>query len=455
MSVVVSATRDGAGRGDPYASVSEAPAWAALERLDALHPRFAHGTLRDACALPPLAHGAEARRLARRRGRRRRCSISTCERAPPRRRPRRRSRFLGADPRNAETEALTPRASTSTRGGRRRFGVGRYDETRGIYLSPPLRERERAPTSGAPCTSASTSSSRRARPSARRSRASCTCSPTTRAPQDYGPLVILRHARARTARRSSRSTATCREETLAGLARGRRVATGQAIARVGAPPANGDWPPHLHFQLILDLLERDADFPGVALPSQRALWTSLSPDPEPAAADPARRFAAERAAPAETLAARRRAARPEPAAVLPRPLKIVRGFGAQLYDESGPRVPRRLQQRAARRPRPPAGRARGAASSSRCSTPTRATCTTSCCATRERLTAAAARAAARLLLRELRQRGERAGAAAGARAPRGGEDVIVLEHAYHGHTTALVDVSPYKFDGPGGGGRRE
>jgi len=30
------------------------------------------------------------------------------------------------------------------------------------------------------------------------------------------------------------------------------------------------------------------------------------------------------------------------------------------------------------------------------------------------------------------------------------EDVIVLEHAYHGHTSTLIDISPYKFDGPGG-----
>src|SRR5260221_6442460 len=34
------------------------------------------------------------------------------------------------------------------------------------------------------------------------------------------------------------------------------------------------------------------------------------------------------------------------------------------------------------------------------------------------------------------------------------EDVIVLEHAYHGHTSALIDISPYKFDGPGGRGRK-
>src|SRR5439155_9506189 len=30
------------------------------------------------------------------------------------------------------------------------------------------------------------------------------------------------------------------------------------------------------------------------------------------------------------------------------------------------------------------------------------------------------------------------------------EDFIVLEHAYHGHTSTLVDISPYKFNGPGG-----
>jgi 4-aminobutyrate aminotransferase-like enzyme len=41
-----------------------------------------------------------------------------------------------------------------------------------------------------------------------------------------------------------------------------------------------------------------------------------------------------------------------------------------------------------------------------------------------------------------------------ARAHTGREDVIVLEHAYHGNTNALIDISPYKFDGPGGRGRK-
>jgi 4-aminobutyrate aminotransferase-like enzyme/Ser/Thr protein kinase RdoA (MazF antagonist) len=34
------------------------------------------------------------------------------------------------------------------------------------------------------------------------------------------------------------------------------------------------------------------------------------------------------------------------------------------------------------------------------------------------------------------------------------EDIVVLEHAYHGHTNTLIDISPYKFNGPGGSGRK-
>lgn len=39
-----------------------------------------------------------------------------------------------------------------------------------------------------------------------------------------------------------------------------------------------------------------------------------------------------------------------------------------------------------------------------------------------------------------------------ARAHTKARDMIVLEHAYHGNTTTLIDISPYKHDGPGGEG---
>jgi len=40
-----------------------------------------------------------------------------------------------------------------------------------------------------------------------------------------------------------------------------------------------------------------------------------------------------------------------------------------------------------------------------------------------------------------------------ARAHTGHDGVIVVETAYHGNTNALIDISPYKFNGPGGRGR--
>ena len=39
-----------------------------------------------------------------------------------------------------------------------------------------------------------------------------------------------------------------------------------------------------------------------------------------------------------------------------------------------------------------------------------------------------------------------------ARAHTGRRDLVVLEHAYHGNTTTLIDASPYKHAGPGGAG---
>ncbi len=39
-----------------------------------------------------------------------------------------------------------------------------------------------------------------------------------------------------------------------------------------------------------------------------------------------------------------------------------------------------------------------------------------------------------------------------ARAHTGSKEIIVLDHAYHGHSPSLVEISPYKCEGPGGEG---
>ena len=63
------------------------------------------------------------------------------------------------------------------------------------------------------------------------------------------------------------------------LEQGQSIEAGEVIARVGSPPENGNWPPHLHFQLIIDLLNLGTDFPGVALLSEKDIWLTLSPCP--------------------------------------------------------------------------------------------------------------------------------------------------------------------------------
>lgn len=95
---------------------------------------------------------------------------------------------------------------------------------------------------------------------------------------DYGPLVILQHE-TKTGSEFFTLYGHLGMGTLKRLSEGQRVSAGQQIATVGAPPGNGNWPPHLHFQLINDLLDLGADFPGVALKSQRDYWLGLSPSP--------------------------------------------------------------------------------------------------------------------------------------------------------------------------------
>ena len=58
------------------------------------------------------------------------------------------------------------------------------------------------------------------------------------------------------------------------------VEQGSGIGTFGAPHENGQWPPHLHFQIILDLQGRKGDYPGVCRFSEREIYLANSPDPD-------------------------------------------------------------------------------------------------------------------------------------------------------------------------------
>ena len=95
---------------------------------------------------------------------------------------------------------------------------------------------------------------------------------------DYGPMVILRHG-AQSSKEFFTLYGHLGLDTLGHLDEGQMIRAGEQIATIGTPPTNGNWPPHLHFQLINDLLDLGIDFPGVALKSQQEYWLGLSPSP--------------------------------------------------------------------------------------------------------------------------------------------------------------------------------
>lgn len=60
---------------------------------------------------------------------------------------------------------------------------------------------------------------------------------------------------------------------------GKILKKGDEIAKLGNYPENGNWAPHLHFQLLLSLFNYKIDYPGVIYHSQQSIWKSICPDP--------------------------------------------------------------------------------------------------------------------------------------------------------------------------------
>jgi peptidoglycan LD-endopeptidase LytH len=64
------------------------------------------------------------------------------------------------------------------------------------------------------------------------------------------------------------------------LREGDNVKKGDVIAEFGIPFENGQWPPHLHFQIIMDMENWKGDYPGVCAESEREAYLANCPDPD-------------------------------------------------------------------------------------------------------------------------------------------------------------------------------
>lgn len=97
--------------------------------------------------------------------------------------------------------------------------------------------------------------------------------------RDYGPTIVIKHKMENDdyfyTLYGHLSLAS-----LDGLEIGQMIKGGSKFAHLGDKNENGGWPPHLHFQIILDMLEYMGDFPGLCKPSEKEYWTKLCPQPK-------------------------------------------------------------------------------------------------------------------------------------------------------------------------------
>ena len=266
---------------------------------------------------------------------------------------------------------------------------------------------------------------------------------------NYGPTVILAHRAGPDGPAFHTLYGHLSPSCLEALVPGQSVAAGELLGAVGDTDRNGGWTPHLHLQVVLDLLDGTGDFPGVARPSDRDLYAGLCPDPGLLLGAPGR-LSGEPEAIESILERRARSLGPSLSISYEKPLHVVRGFMQHLYDADGQPyldMVNNVPHVGHSNPRVVAATARQMAvlsTNTRYLHPLLEEYAEALAATFPRPLSACFFVNSGSEANELALRL--------ARVATGRKGTVVVDVGYHGNTTTLIDVSPYKHDGRGGRG---
>ena len=268
--------------------------------------------------------------------------------------------------------------------------------------------------------------------------------------KEYGGLVVLKHQEDTLTFYTLYGHLTVASALQHKL--GDRIIKGECVAHLADYPENGNWAPHLHFQLMLSLFDYTVDFPGVTYHSQLSVWKSVCPDPNLLF----------------KLEALREVTTPSNDALIDyrkqhlgkslslhyeTPIKMVRGSGQYLIDQNGRKYLDTVNNVAhvghEHYDVVKAGQEQ------------LALLNTNSRYLHDRINTLAEELIAtlppELSVLHFVNSGSEANELAirMAKAHTGERDMIVSEAGYHGNTNACVDISSYKFDGKGGNGAPE
>ena len=329
QSVCIASLRRHHGDTDPYHLISEADAWNTLSLLAAIPRKISSGTLRQACGLEACSQSAQLQKWLASEDFEDVIAVPENPNA------------LGILDLSISSPDLTGRDSDDTADFSNRvfqkmrsdgltLGIGRFMEPRGFYLADQFEGRSGDPRERRtihlgidvfqePGTEIHAPLAGRVH--------------TVRENKnrlDYGPTLILEH--------SAPSGlfwtlyGHLEKASVENLKTGDSIDAGQPIARIGTYPENGDWPPHLHFQIITDLMGFEGNFPGVALPRDRTVWASFCPNPNLILNLPLETMYEE---PEGLNKRREQVLSPNLSLSYETPIHIVRGKGSYLFDVLG------------------------------------------------------------------------------------------------------------------------
>ena len=429
---------------DPYVVISEAPAWEFLERSQAWHDSLVRVRLRMACGMPAFPHSPGVHALLEEMRGECPAVLGRDLNDVPRFSWAVQDVAIPRDPRHldpSETTAEDPDDDSWTLGG--------YLEPRLVYTEPAYRSGDHE-IDGRRTVHLGADLFAPAGTEVHAPIDSKVYAVEDRDQRlDYGGMVLLQHA---TAAGETFFTLYGHLDpaSVRHLKPGQPVPKGQAFARLGTRETNGGWIPHLHFQVAMTTDGLGQDWPAVCVPDDVPLWREVCPNPAGLLNLPDERLLSLPKTPAQTLRERSEVLGANVRLSYREPVGFVRGFRHYLYDAMGrayldaynnvPHVGHchpRIQAVYAHQ--------------------------TAMLNTNTRYLSDAQADYAKRLLAMLPDRFSKcffvnSGSEANelavrlARAFTGQRGMLVQDHGYHGNTNVAVELSPYKFNGPGGSG---
>jgi len=264
---------------------------------------------------------------------------------------------------------------------------------------------------------------------------------------DYGPTIIIEH-RIDDEHKFYTLYGHLSRKSLIQHNIGDEIKAGEQIATTGKVNENGGWPPHVHVQIILNLFGCTENFPGVAYPHEASSYLSNSPDP--AIYLKSIQSIKENISSDKIKLVRDKILGRSLSVSYNEPLQVVRGFKQYLYSINGRRYLDTVNNVAHVGHEHPRIVDIASKQIALLNTNTRYL--------HHQITSYA-EALLKTFPDELSvvhfvNSGSEANELAlrMMQAASGSKQVLAIESGYHGNTAACIDISSYKFDGPGGSG---